>query len=64
MLSYLNYNLSMKTYFQNLYFPFQRILIKNYNIKAFSMSDVHRLGIQQVMKETLEYLTIKYFWQI
>lgn len=24
------------------------------------MSDVQRLGIQQVMKETLEYLTIKY----
>lgn len=36
----------------------ETILIKNYGIKAFSMSDVHRLGIQQVMKETLEYLTI------
>lgn len=38
--------------------PAETILIKKYGIKAYSMSDVARIGIQQVMKEALEYLTI------
>jgi hypothetical protein len=33
--------------------------MKRYGIRTYSMSDVQRLGIKQVMKETLEYLTIK-----
>jgi len=38
--------------------PAETILIKNLNIKAYSMSDVQRIGIHQVMKEALEHLTI------
>ncbi|CAF0705977.1 unnamed protein product [Brachionus calyciflorus] len=38
--------------------PEETILIEKYKIKAFSMSDVHRLGIHQVMKETFEHLTV------
>jgi len=37
--------------------PLETILIKKLNIKAFCMSDIQRLGIHQVMKEVVEYLT-------
>lgn len=38
--------------------PEETILIEKYNIRAYSMSDVQRLGIHQVVKECLDYLTI------
>lgn len=38
--------------------PEETVLINKFNIKAYSMSDVHKLGIHQVVKECLEYLTI------
>ncbi|MGJ5713378.1 arginase [Staphylococcus auricularis] len=37
----------------------ERRYIKEQNIKTYTMADVDRLGIQQVIKETLEYLKDK-----
>ena len=38
--------------------PEETILVEKYKIKAYCMSDIQRIGIQQVIKETLEHLTI------
>jgi len=37
----------------------ENYILKKFNIKAYSMSDVHRIGIHKVMEETLEYLSYK-----
>ena len=35
------------------------LLIQKHHIKAFSMTDVQQLGIQEVMKQALAHLTIE-----
>jgi arginase len=35
----------------------ENYILKKFNIKAYSMTDVHRLGIHKVMDEALEYLS-------
>ena len=35
-------------------------ILKKFNVKAFTMTEVQNLGIKKVVQESLNHLTIKY----
>lgn len=37
-----------------------RYILKKFDVKAFTMTDVQRLGIKQVIKDAVEHLKVKY----
>lgn len=40
-----------------------RMLVNKFKIKAFCMSDIERMGIREVVRQTFEHLTIEYVYE-